>query len=76
MHSQFLCSFTRFHLANWGVRQPVQPHTFDARLLVFDKKSAQHHFAAVNCSDAMMIVFCSSVLMRSLIFLQLWTAVS
>jgi len=36
-HSQFLCSLARFDLANRGVRQPVQPHTFYARLLVFDK---------------------------------------
>jgi len=30
----------------------------------------------VNCSDAVMSVFSSGVLTRSLIFLQLWTAVS
>jgi len=36
---------------------------------------AQPHFA-VNCSDAVMSVFYSLVLTRSLIFLQLWTAVS
>jgi len=53
------------------VRQPVQPQTFYAPLLVFDKTSAQHHFAAVNCSDAVMSVFYYPVLMRSLIFLQL-----
>ena len=66
-----LVSFARFHLANRGVRQPVQPHAFYARLLVFNKISAQPHFAAVNCSDAVMNVFYYPVLMRSLIFLQL-----
>ena len=49
----------------------IQPHTFCAPLLVFDKTSAQPHFAAVNCSDAVMSVFYSPVLTRSLIFLQL-----
>jgi len=70
-HPQFLCSFARFYIANRGVSQPVQPHTFYARLLVFDKASAQHHFAVVNCSDAEMSVFFYPVFMRSLIFLQL-----
>jgi len=56
-HSQFLRSLARFDLANRGVRQPVQPHIFHARLLLFDKTSAQHHFAVVNCSDAVMRVF-------------------
>ena len=55
-NSQFLCGFARFDLANRGVHQPVQPHTFCARLLVFDKTSAQPDFAAVNCSDAVMSV--------------------
>jgi len=59
MYSQFLCSFARFDLANRGVRQPVQPHTFYARLLVFDKTSAQPHSAAVNCSNAEISVFYS-----------------
>jgi len=70
-HSQFQCSFARFDLANWGVRQPVQPYTFYARLLVFDKTLARPHFAVVNCSDAVMSVFYYPVLTRSLIFLQL-----
>jgi len=39
-HSPFLCSFARFDLANRGVRQTVQPHTFYARRLVFDKTLA------------------------------------
>jgi len=50
-HSQFLCGLARFDLANRGVRQPVQPHTY-ARLLVFDETLAQPDFAVVNCSDA------------------------
>jgi len=70
-HSQFLCSLARFGFANRGVRQSVQPHTFFARQLVFDKTSAQPHFAAVSCSDAVMSVFFCPVLIRSLIFLQL-----
>jgi len=57
-----LCCLARFDLANRGVRQPVQPHTY-ARLLVFDETLAQPHFAAVNCSDAVM--FYSPFLTRS-----------
>jgi len=53
-----LCSLARFDLANRDVRQPVQPHT-NARLLEFDETLAQHHFAVVNCSDAVMSVFYS-----------------
>jgi len=65
-----LCSSVRFDLASRGVRQPVQSHTY-ARLLVFDKTSAQPDFSVVNCSDAVMRVFYSPVVTRSLIFLQL-----
>jgi len=68
---KFLCSLARFDLANRGVRQTAQPHTFYAQLLVLDKTSAQPHFSVVNCSDAVMNVFYSPVLTRSLIFLQL-----
>jgi len=32
-----LCSLVKFDLANQGLRQPVQPHTFSAQLLVFDE---------------------------------------
>jgi len=67
-HSQFLCNLAKFYLANQGVRQPVQPHTFNAQLLVFDETLPQPDFAAVNCSDAVMSVFHSPVLTRSLIF--------
>jgi len=77
VHSQFLFSSARFDLANRNARQPVQRHTFYAPLLVFDKASALPHFAVVNCcSDAVMNVFYYPVLTRSLIFLQLSTAVS
>jgi len=55
----FLCSLARFDLANRGVRQSVQPHTFCAPLLVFDETLAQPHFAVVNCSDAVFSVFYS-----------------
>jgi len=70
-HSQFLCSLAKFDLANQGVRQPVQPHTFNAQLPVFDETLAQLDFAVVNCSDVVMSVFNSPVLTRRLIFLQL-----
>jgi len=50
-----------------GLRQPVQPYTYD-RLLVFDKTSAQPYFAVITCSDAVMSMFYSIVLTRSLIF--------
>jgi len=69
--SQLLCGLAKFDLANRGVRQTAQPHTFYAPPLVFDKTSAQPHFAVVNCSDAVMTVFYYPVLSRSLIFLQL-----
>ena len=70
-HSQFLCSLVKFDLANQGVRQPVQPHTFNAQLLVFDETLAQPDFVVVNCSDVRMSVLHCPVLTRSLIFLQL-----
>jgi len=50
-HSQFLWSLGKFDLANHGVRQPVQPHTFFARLLVLDETLAQPDIAVANCSD-------------------------
>jgi len=72
-HSQFLCSLARFDLANRVCisQSSRQPHTFCARLLVFDMTLAQPHFAVVNFSDAVMSVFYYRVLTRSLIFLQL-----
>jgi len=75
-HSQFLCSLAKFDFAHRGVRQPVQLHTFNAQLPVFDKTLAQPNFAVVNCSDVVISVFHSPVLTRSLIFLQLRTALS
>jgi len=65
------CVVLQDSILQTGVCASRSSHTFYARLLVFDKKSVQPHFAAVNCSDAMMSVFYSPVLMRSLIFLQL-----
>jgi len=70
-HSQFLCSLVKFDLANQGVHQLVQPHTFNVQLLVFDETLAQPDFVVVNCSDVVMSVFHSPVLTRSLLFLQL-----
>ena len=69
-HSQILRSLARFNLANWVVGQIVQPHTFCALLLIFDKTLAEPHFAVVNCCVAVMTVFYSTVLTLSLIFLQ------
>jgi len=65
MLATLLCSLARFDLANRGVRQPVQPHTFYARLLVFDETLAQPHFAVVNCFDAVLSVFYSPFSNRS-----------
>jgi len=63
-----LCSLAKFDLANRCVRQHVQQHTFYARLLVFDKTSAQPHFAVVNCFDSVRNMFYSPVLTRNLCF--------
>ena len=59
-----LCGLARFDLANRGVRQHIQPHTY-ARLLVFDEALVQSHFAVANCSDAVMSVFYSTFSTRS-----------
>ena len=67
-----LSVLAKFDLANQGVRQPVQPHTFNAQLLVFDEILAQPDFVVVN---VVMSLFHSPVLTHSLIFLQLQTAV-
>jgi len=69
-----LSALAKFDLANQGVRQPVQLHTFNTQLPVFEETLAQPHFVVVNCPDVVMRVF-YSILTRSLIFLQLWTAV-
>ena len=55
---------------------PASPAAHHAQLLVFDEALAQPHFAVVNCSDVGMSVFHSTVLTRSLMFLQLLTVVS
>ena len=70
-HSQFLCSLAKFDLANQDVRQPVQPHTFNAHLLVFDETLAQPYFAVANCSDVVVSVFHSPIVTLRLVFLQL-----
>jgi len=65
-----LCAFSIVVL--FSKIRALQPHTFYARLLVFDKTLAQPHFAVANGSNAVMSVFFySPVLMRSLIFFQL-----
>jgi len=72
--NNFLCTLSaleKLDLANQGVRQPVQLHSFNDQLPVFDETLEQPDFAVVNCSDVVMSVFHSPVLTRSLIFLQL-----
>ena len=71
-----LSALAKFDLANQAVRQPVQLHTFSAQLPVFKETLVQPDFVVVNFSDVGMRVFHSPVLTRSLLFLQLWTAVS
>jgi len=66
-----LSALAKFDLANQGVRQPVQLHTFNAQLPVFKETLVQPDFVVVNCFDVVMNVFHSPVLMRSLLFLQL-----
>jgi len=66
-----LSVLAKFDLANQGLHQPVQLHTFNAQLPVFDETLAQPDFVVANCSDVVMSVFHSPVLTRSLIFLQL-----
>jgi len=52
----------------------VQPHTFYAGLLVFDKTLPQPHIAVVTCSGAN--VRFTPLFQCTLIFLQLWTVAS
>jgi len=66
-----LSALAKFDLANQGVRQPIQLHTFNAQLPVFKETLVQPDFAVVNCSDVVMSVFHSPVLTRNLLFLQL-----
>jgi len=66
-----LSALAKFDLANQGVRQPVQLHTFNAQLLVFDETSVHPDFVVVDCSDVVLSVFHSPVLTCSLICLQL-----
>jgi len=66
-----LLALAKFDLANQGVRQPVQLHTFNAQLTVYKETLVQPDFVVVNFSDVLMSVFYSPVLTRSLLFLQL-----
>ena len=66
-----LSALAKFDLANHGVRQPVQLHTFNAQLPVFKETVVQPDFVVVNCSNVVMSVFHSPVLTRNLLFLQL-----
>jgi len=66
-----LSVYAKFDHANQDVRQPVQLHTFNDQLPVFDETLAQPDFVVVNCSDVVRSVFHSPVLTRSLISLQL-----
>ena len=45
-----LSALAKFDLANQGVRQPVQPRTFNAQLPIFHETLAQPDiFAVMNC---------------------------
>jgi len=52
-----LSALAKFNLASQGVRQPVQLHTFNAQLPVFDETLAQLDFVVVNFSDVVMSLF-------------------
>ena len=56
-----LSALAKFDHANQGVRQPVQLHTLNAQLLVFDETLAQPDFIVVNCSDVVVSVLHSPV---------------
>ena len=58
-HSQFLCSLARFYLANSGVRQTAQSHTFSCSTALIRRDISEPHFAVVNCSDVVMSVLFS-----------------
>jgi len=67
--------FSKFRTVSPGC-PPSQPHTSSAPLL-FDEMFAQPDvFAVVNCTVVALSVFYSTVLMLSLIFLQLRTALT
>ena len=66
-----LSASANFDLTNQGVRQQVQPHTFNAQLPVFKETLVEPDCVVVNFSDVVMSVFQSPVLTRSLLFLQL-----
>jgi len=71
-----LVQFNKFRIVNPKC-SPSQPHTFSARLQLFDEPFAQPDVSTVvNCTVVALSVFHSTVLMRSLIFLQLWTALT
>ena len=67
----YFIRFTKFDLANQGVRQSVQLHAFNVQLPVFKETLVQPDFVVVNCSDVVMSVFHSPILTRNLLFLQL-----
>ena len=67
----FLRTLSAFDLANQGVRQPAQLHTFNAQLPVFKETLVQPDCVVVNCFDVVMSVFLSPVLTCNLLFLQL-----
>jgi len=72
--SQLLCS-SKFRTLNPGC--PLsQPHTFSANLLFVETFAQPDVSAVVNCPVAVLSLFCSTVLMRSLIFSQSQTALT
>jgi len=69
-----LVKFSKIQSFKTGVCASQSSRTLSA--LVFHETLPQPHFAVVNCSDVAMSVFYSPVLTPSLIYSQIWTAVS
>ena len=70
MHILNSCVVTKFQSVNAGC-SPYQLHTFSAGLLFVETFAQPDVFALVKCPVAALDLFYSTVLMRSLIFLQL-----
>jgi len=74
MHSHFLCDLASFKLSDLGIRHP-SCILFCSTAIRRDMHSACCP-SVVNCPVAALSVFYSTVSMRSLYFLQLWTALT
>jgi len=58
------------------VCSPFKARTFSARMLFDETFARSDVFAVLNCPVVVLSVFYSIILRRSLIFLQLWTALT